>query len=53
MGYQDLHYLILKLLTKYSGLFKYNMAQGVRALGLQEKIGVPFFYPVFFVFSLC
>ena len=44
MSYQDLHYLILKLLTKNFGIFKFNKAQGLRGLGLQEKISVNYFH---------
>ena len=38
MSYQDLHYLILKLLTKNYGLSNHKMALGVRALGLEDKV---------------
>ena len=38
ISYQDLHYLILKLLTKNFGLSKYDMALGVRVLGLEDTV---------------
>ena len=40
MSYQDLHYLILKLLTRNFGFSRYNMALGVKALGLEEKVSM-------------
>ena len=44
MSYQDLHYLILKLLTKNYGLCNYKMALGVRVLGLEDKVGIHCFF---------
>ena len=38
MSYQDLHCLILKLLTKNFGLPKYYIALGVRVLKLEDKL---------------
>ena len=43
MSYQDLHYLILKLLTRNFGFSRYNMAIGVRALGLEDKVSMQSF----------
>ena len=44
MSYQDLHYLILKLLTKNYGLSNHKMALGVRVLGLEDKVGIHCFF---------
>ena len=41
--YQDLHYLIIKLLTRNFGFSRYNMAIGVRALGLEDKVSMQSF----------
>ena len=40
MSYQDLHYLILKLLTKNYGLSNHKMALGVKVLGVEDKVGI-------------
>ena len=48
MSYQDLHYLILKLLTKNYGLSNHKMALGVKVSGLEYKVGIHcFFYSDF------
>ena len=44
MSFQDLHYLILKLLTKNYGLSNHKMALGVRVLGLEDKVGIHCFF---------
>ena len=44
MSFQDLHYLILKLLTKNHGLSNHKMALGVRVLGLEDKVGIHCFF---------
>ena len=40
MNYQDLHYLILKFLTKNYALSNHKMALGVRVLGLEDKVAI-------------
>ena len=52
MSYQDLHYLILKLLTRNFGFSRYNMALGVKALGLEEKVSMHSFLLIIYVFTL-
>ena len=44
MSYQDLHYLILKLLINNYGLSNQKMALGVRVLGLEDKVGIHCFF---------
>ena len=44
MSYQDLHYLILKLSTKSYGLSNHIMDLGVRVLGLEDKVGIHYFF---------
>ena len=53
MSYQDLHYLILKLLTRNFGLSKYDMALGVRVLGLEDKVSMYGFLLLEFVYLHC
>ena len=50
--YQDLHYLIIKLLTRNFGFSRYNMAIGVRALGLEDKVSMQSFLLRIYVFTL-
>ena len=52
MGYQDLHYLILKLLTRNFGFSRYNRAIGVRALELEDKVSMQSFLLRIYVFTL-
>ena len=52
MSYQDLHYLILKLLTRNFGFSRYNRAIGVRALGLEDKVSMQSFLLRIYVFTL-
>ena len=52
MSYQDLHYLILKLLTRNFGFSRFNMAIGVRALGLEDKVSMQSFLLRIYVFTL-
>ena len=52
MSYQDLHYLILKLLTRNFGFSRYDMAIGVRALGLEDKVSMQIFLLRIYVFTL-
>ena len=52
MSYQDLHYLILKLLTRNFGFSRYNMALGVKALGLENKVSMHSFLLGLYAFTL-
>ena len=52
MSYQDLHYLILKLLTMNFGFSRYSMALGVKALGLEDKVSMHSFLLIIYVFTL-
>ena len=53
MSYQDLHYLILKLLTKIHGISNHKMALGVRVLGLEDKVGIHCFFYSDFMYLDC
>ena len=52
MSYQDLNYLILKLLTRNFGFSRYNMAIGVRALGLEDEVSMQSFLQRIYVLTL-
>ena len=53
MSYKDLHYFILKLLTKNYGLSDHEMALGVRVLGLEDKVYMyVFFDQALFIYTL-
>ena len=52
MSYQDLHYLILKLLTRNFGFSRYDMALTVKALGLEDKVSMHSFLLRIYVFTL-
>ena len=52
MSYQDLYYLILKLLTRNFGFSRYDMALGVKALGLEDKVSMHSFLLRIHVFTL-
>ena len=47
MSYKDLHTNHFEAFKDYIGVFEYNMALGVRVLGLQEKISISFFFVYF------
>ena len=51
MSYQDLHYLILKLLTRNFGFSRCNMAPTVKALGLEDKVSMHSFLLRIYVFT--
>ena len=52
MSYQDLHYLILKLLTRNFGFSRYNMALWVKTLGLEDKVSMHSFLLRIYKFTL-
>ena len=53
MSYQDLHYIILKLLTRNFAPSKYDMALWVRVLGLEDKVSVhELFTQIFCIFTV-
>ena len=52
MSYQDLQYLILKILTRNLGFSRYNMALGVKALGLEDKENMHNFLLRIYAFTL-
>ena len=53
MSYQDLHYLILKLLIKNYGLYNHKVALGVKVSGLEYKVGIHYFFYSDFMYLDC